>query len=123
MYVIKRNGKKEDVKMDKITSRITRLCYNLSEYVDPIVVSLKVVQGLYDGVHTTELDNLAAETAAAMTTKHPHYAQLAARIAVSNLHKSTKKSYSETTRDLFKYIDPKTGESAALISEEVYQIV
>ncbi len=123
MYVIKRNGKKEEVKMDKITSRITRLCYNLSELVDPIVVSLKVVQGLYDGVHTTELDNLAAETAAAMTTKHPDYAKLAARIAVSNLHKSTKKSFSETIKDLYKYLDPKTGEMAALISDELYQTV
>lgn len=123
MYVIKRNGKKEEVKMDKITSRITRLCYNLSDLVDPIVVSLKVVQGLYDGVHTTELDNLAAETAAAMTTKHPDYAKLAARIAVSNLHKSTKKSFSETIRDLYKYLDPKTGEMAALISDELYQTV
>ncbi len=123
MYVIKRNGKKEEVKMDKITSRIARLCYNLSNFVEPISVALKVVQGLYDGVRTTDLDNLAAETAAAMTTKHPDYAKLAARIAVSNLHKSTKKSFSETIRDLYKYIDPKTGESAALISDELYQVV
>lgn len=123
MYVIKRNGKSEEVKMDKITGRITKLCYALSNLVDPIVVSLKVVQGLYDGVQTTDLDNLAAETAAAMTTKHPDYAKLAARIAVSNLHKNTKKSFADTVRDLHKYIDPKTGENAALISDELYQVV
>lgn len=109
--------------MDKITARISRLCYGLSPMVDHIQVSLKVVQGLFDGVQTTELDNLAAETAAAMTTKHPDYAKLAARIAVSNLQKNTKKSFSETIRDLYKYIDPKTGENAALISDELYQVV
>lgn len=109
--------------MDKITARISRLCYGLSPIVDHIQVSLKVVQGLFDGVHTTELDNLAAETAAAMTTKHPDYAKLAARIAVSNLQKNTKKSFSETIRDLYKYIDPKTGENAALISDDLYQVV
>ena len=123
MYVIKRNGKREDVKMDKITARIVKLCYGLSSLVDPIVVTLKVVQGLYDGVRTTELDNLAAETAAAMTTKHPDYAKLAARIAVSNLHKSTKKSFSDTVKDLYKYIDPKNGEPAPLVSEEFYKAV
>jgi ribonucleoside-diphosphate reductase alpha chain len=123
MYVIKRNGKREDVKMDKITARIVKLCYGLSNLVDPIVVTLKVVQGLYDGVRTTELDNLAAETAAAMTTRHPDYAKLAARIAVSNLHKSTKKSFSDTARDLYKYTDPKNGEPAALVSDEFYKTV
>ncbi len=123
MFVIKRSGKKEEVKIDKITARISKLCYGLSPLVEPVVVTLKVVQGLYDGVHTTILDNLAAETAAAMTTKHPDYAKLAARIAVSNLHKKTKKSFSETVRDLYKYIDPKTDEPAGMISEELYQVV
>lgn len=123
MFVIKRSGKKEEVKIDKITARISKLCYGLSPLVEPVVVTLKVVQGLYDGVHTTILDNLAAETAAAMTTKHPDYAKLAARIAVSNLHKNTKKSFSETVKDLYKYIDPKTDEPAGMISEELYQVV
>lgn len=123
MFVIKRSGKKEEVKIDKITARISKLCYGLSPLVEPVVVTLKVVQGLYDGVHTTILDNLAAETAAAMTTKHPDYAKLAARIAVSNLHKKTKKSFSETVKDLYKYIDPKTDEPAGMISEELYQVV
>ncbi len=124
MYVIKRSGKREAVKFDKITARIERLCYGLNnKYVDPIKVSQRVVQGLYDGVTTTQLDNLAAETAATMATKHPDYAILAARIAVSNLHKNTKKSFSETIEGLHKYIDPRTGDKAALISDEVYQLV
>lgn len=123
MYVIKRSGKREEVKIDKITARISKLCYGLSSRVEPVVVTLKVVQGLYEGVHTTILDNLAAETAAAMTTKHPDYAKLAARIAVSNLHKNTKKSFSEVVFDLYHYIDPKTNEPAGLISDELYQVV
>ncbi|MFK7971785.1 MAG: ribonucleoside-diphosphate reductase subunit alpha [Bacteroidia bacterium] len=124
MYVIKRSGKREEVKMDKITARIKKLCYGLDErYVDSVQISLKVVQGLYDGVTTTELDNLAAETAASMTTVHPDFAKLAARIAVSNLHKNTDKSFSQTVKALHEYVDPKTDEAAPLISDEVAAIV
>lgn len=124
MFVIKRDGKKEPVKFDKITARITKLCYGLDpRYVDSVEVAKKVIQGIYDGVTTIELDNLAAETAASLTTKHPEYAVLAARIAVSNLHKNTQKSFSQTIRDLFNYNDPKTGEPAPLIAEDVYAIV
>lgn len=108
MFVIKRDGKKETVKFDKITARIEKLCYGLNpSLVDPIDVSKKVVEGLYDGVTTSELDNLAAETAASLTTKHPDYALLASRIAVSNLHKNTIKSFSETMRNLYLYTDKK----------------
>ncbi len=104
MYVIKRSGRKEEVKLDKITARIKKLCYGLdSRFVDPISVALKVIQGLYDGVTTTELDNLAAETAASMITKHPDFAKLSARIAISNLHKNTNKSFSKTVEKLHKY--------------------
>ena len=114
MRVLKRDGRKEAVKFDKITARIEKLCYGLSEYVDPVAVAKRVVDGVYDGVTTSELDNLAAETAASMTIKHPDYANLAARIAVSNLHKSTKKSFSETVTDLYEYINPETGKKAPL---------
>lgn len=124
MYVIKRDGRRESVKLDKITARIEKLCYGLDPaYVQPIEVSMKVVNGIYDGVKTTELDNLAAETAASMTTRHPDYAILAARMAISNLHKETNKSFSGTIKRLYNYIDPKTGENAALISKEVYDVV
>ncbi len=124
MYVIKRSGKREEVILDKITARIKKLCYGLDpKYVNHMQISLKVVQGLYDGVTTTELDNLAAETAASMTTVHPDFAKLAARIAISNLHKNTDKSFSKTMAKLRAYIDPKTNEPAALISEEVAHIV
>jgi ribonucleoside-diphosphate reductase alpha chain len=123
MYVIKRDGRREAVKFDKITARVKKLCYGLDPMVDATQVTLKVVEGIYDGVSTTELDNLAAEVAATMTVKHPDYAQLASRIAVSNLHKSTKKSFSEVMRDLHRYIDPKTGEKASLIAEDVMAII
>src|SRR6185503_4858201 len=124
MFVIKRDGKKETVKFDKITARIEKLCYGLNPaLVDPVDVAKKVIQGIYDGVTTSELDNLAAEIAASLTTKHPDYALLASRIAVSNLHKNTKKSFSETMRDLYRYVNPKTGQKAPLIAKDVYQII
>lgn len=116
MQVLKRNGKREDVSFDKITARVKKLCYGLNDFVQPITIAQKVVQGLYDGVSTTELDNLAAETAATMAPVHPDYAMLAARIAVSNLHKNTNKNFVQTMQNLHDYIDPKTGEQAGLIS-------
>ncbi len=123
MYVIKRDGRKETVKFDKITARIKKLCYGLNPIVDPTVVAMKVIEGVYDGVTTSELDNLAAEVAATNTIKHPDYALLASRIVVSNLHKNTKKSFSATMKDLYEYIDPKTGENAALLADDVYKII
>ncbi|MGV6860781.1 MAG: ribonucleoside-diphosphate reductase subunit alpha [Putridiphycobacter sp.] len=123
MYVVKRDGRKEPVKFDKITARIKKLCYGLDKIVQPEMVAMKVIEGLYDGVSTVELDNLAAEVAASKTIEHPDYALLASRISVSNLHKNTKKSFSETVEDLYNYIDPKTGENASLIAEDVYQII
>ncbi|MBW8683972.1 ribonucleoside-diphosphate reductase subunit alpha [Chitinophaga rhizophila] len=124
MFVIKRDGHKEAVKFDKITARVEKLCYGLNaEYVDAIDVAKKVIQGLYDGVTTSELDNLAAETAASLTTKHPDYALLASRIAVSNLHKNTVKSFSKTMRKLYEYIDPKVGKPAPLLADDVYEII
>ncbi|MCL4641781.1 MULTISPECIES: ribonucleoside-diphosphate reductase subunit alpha [Olivibacter] len=124
MYVIKRDGRSESVKFDKITARIEKLCYGLNpDLVDPIDVARKVIEGLYDGVTTSELDNLAAETAASLTTKHPDYALLASRIAVSNLHKNTVKSFSETMSLLYHYIDPKTGKPAPLIADDVYEVI
>ena len=124
MYVIKRNGRQEEVKFDKITARIKKLCYGLDEnFVNPVLIAMKVVKGIYPGVTTSELDNLAAETAASLTTKHPDYALLASRIAVSNLHKNTEKSFSKTMEMLYTYLDPKTGQKAALIADDVYQII
>jgi ribonucleoside-diphosphate reductase alpha chain len=124
MYVVKRSGKKEEVSFDKITARIRKLCYGLdNNYVDAIEISRKVIQGLYDGVTTTTLDNLAAETSATMATLHPDYGILAARIAVSNLHKNTNKSFAETVKDLYEYIDPTTNDKAQLISDETFKTV
>lgn len=123
MYVVKRDGRKESVKFDKITARIIKMCYGLDPLVSPEAVAMKVIEGIYDGVTTSDLDTLAAEVAAAKTIDHPDYALLASRIAVSNLHKETKKTFSETMEDLYTYIDPKTGESAALLADDVYQII
>lgn len=123
MFVIKRDGHKETVKFDKITARITKLCYGLNPIVDPVKIAMKVIEGVYDGVTTSELDNLAAEIAATNATTHPDYALLASRIAVSNLHKNTKKSFSQTMKDLYEYVDPKTGQNAGLLAQDVYDLV
>lgn len=124
MLVIKRDGRHESVKFDKVTARIEKLSYGLDmRFVQPYEVARKVIDGIYDKVQTTELDNLAAETAASLTTRHPDYAVLAARIAISNLHKTTSKSFSNTITRLYQYLDPKTGENASLISREVYEVV
>lgn len=123
MYVIKRDGRKEAVKFDKITARIKKLCYGLHENVDPVTVAMRVIEGVYDGVTTSELDNLAAEVAATNSVTHPDYALLASRIAVSNLHKNTKKCFSEVMEDLHNYTDPKTGERASLIADDVIEVI
>ncbi len=124
MQVLKRSGKRENVSFDKITARVKKLCYGLDQdYVDSIEIAKKVIQGLYNGVTTTELDNLAAETAATMAATHPDYAKLAARIAVSNLHKNTDKSFSRTMKALYNYIDPKTDEKAGLISDHLHKFI
>lgn len=124
MYVVKRDGRSQEVRFDKITARIQKLCYGLDQsHVDPIIVVMRVIEGLYDGVTTSDIDNLAAEVAATMTTLHPDYAQLAARIAISNLQKNTNKSFSKTIEALYDYHEPKTQLRASLISDEVFQIV
>jgi ribonucleoside-diphosphate reductase alpha subunit len=124
MLVIKRDGRRESVRFDKITTRIENLCHGLDgRYIHPIEVAKKVIDGLYDGVTTTELDNLAAEVCASLTVQHPDYAILAARIAISNLHKTTSQSFSNTMKRLYTYINPKTGENASLIAPDVYGVV
>lgn len=123
MDVVKRDGRREPIMFDKITSRVRKLCYGLNDLVDPVKVAMRVIEGLYDGVTTSELDNLAAEIAATMTISHPDYAKLAARISVSNLHKNTKKSFSEVMADLYNYINPRTGKKAPLLSDEVYETI
>ncbi|MDT0690844.1 ribonucleoside-diphosphate reductase subunit alpha [Salegentibacter sp. F188] len=123
MYVVKRDGHREPVMFDKITARVKKLCYGLNELVDPVKVAMRVIEGLYDNVTTSELDNLAAEIAATMTTSHPDYAKLAARISVSNLHKNTKKTFSEVMTDLYEYINPRTGEKAPLLADDVHEVI
>ncbi|MGB1312373.1 ribonucleoside-diphosphate reductase subunit alpha [Bizionia paragorgiae] len=123
MFVLKRDGRKEPIMFDKITARVRKLCYGLNELVDPVKVAMRVIEGLYDGVTTSELDNLAAEQAATMTTAHPDYARLAARISVSNLHKNTKKTFSEVMHDLYTYVNDRTGKHSPLLSDEVYKVI
>ncbi|XP_072170732.1 ribonucleoside-diphosphate reductase large subunit-like [Diadema setosum] len=123
-YVKKRDGRTENVMFDKITSRIQKLCYKLNpDFIDPAVITMKVISGVYPGVTTVELDTLAAETAATMTTKHPDYAVLAARIAVSNLHKETKKLFSAVMKDLYEYVNPRNELHSPLISRETFDII
>lgn len=124
MYVVKRDGRQQSVQFDKITARIVKLSYGLNpEFCDPVLVAQKVAAGVYKGVTTTELDELAAETAAALTSTHPDYAVLAARIAVSNLHKATQKSFVETIKIMRNHVNPRNNEPASLIAEDIYEIV
>ncbi|GGX03928.1 ribonucleoside-diphosphate reductase subunit alpha [Aquimarina muelleri] len=123
MQVKKRDGRKEPIMFDKITARVRKLCYGLNSLVDPVKVAMRVIEGLYDGVTTSELDNLTAEIAATMTITHPDYAKLAARISVSNLHKNTKKTFSEVVTDLYEYVNSRTGKKAALIADDVYDVI
>lgn len=124
MFVTKRNGKQEAMHFDKITARIMKLSYGLSlKSEDVIEITKKVIQGIYNLIPTTDLDNLAAETAASNTTINPDFAILAARIAVSNLHKNTQKSFSKTASTLYNHIDSRTGEKAPLYADDVYKII
>ncbi|KAL0880835.1 hypothetical protein ABMA27_002019 [Loxostege sticticalis] len=124
LYVLKRGGRMEEVHIDKITSRIKKLCYGLNmDFVDPVSITLKVINGIYSGVTTVELDNLAAETAATMTTDHPDYALLAARLAISNLHKETKKHFSDVMTDLYNIVNPHTKKRSPMISDFHYEII
>ena len=123
MFVIKRDGRHEYVQFDKITARIKKLSYGLHDLCEPILVAQKVTTGVYKGVTTYELDELAAETAAGMISTHPDYSLLAARIAVSNLHKNTKKSFSETSKILYEYINDRTGKKSPLLADDVYDII
>lgn len=124
MFVIKRNGKREKVHFEKITSRLKKLCYGLDlNYVDPVVVSQKVCLGVYKGCTTIELDELAAETAAHLTSEHPGYGKLAARIAISNLHKETLKSFSETCVLLMANVEPKTKKKTPLLDQKVFAFI
>ncbi|WFD36912.1 ribonucleoside-diphosphate reductase [Malassezia cuniculi] len=124
IYVYKRDGRKEAVRFDKVTARVSKLCYGLDmNFVDPIEITRKVIDGIYEGVTTVELDNLAAETAAYKTTAHPDYAVLAARIAISNLHKETKKTFSGVITDLYEYVNPRTGKHSPMISDETYKVI
>jgi ribonucleoside-diphosphate reductase alpha chain len=125
MKVIKRDGKRECVMLEKITTRVKSLCHRepqLNKLVDPVKVAIKVVDGLYDGVTTVDLDILAAETAAMMAAIHPGYADLAARIAVSNLHKQTDDLFSDVVEKMYRYINPRTGTWGPIVSKEVYTI-
>lgn len=124
MYVITRSGEREPIKFDKITERIEQLCFDLDRsFIDPMKIAKKVIEGIYDGITTKELDQLAAETAAYLSTQHPQYATLAGRIAVSNLHKETRGCFSENIKAMFNYHNPVTGEYSPLISSDLYEAV
>ena len=123
MYVITRSEEKEPVKFDAITDRIESLSKDLIPNIDPAVIAQKVIEGIYDGISTRELDQLAAETAAYLSVKHPDYAVLAGRIAVSNLHKETRGCFSENIKSMYHYVDAKLGQESPLISRELYEFV
>jgi ribonucleoside-diphosphate reductase alpha chain len=124
MEVIKRDGSKERVKLDKILNRVKKQCYGLNmDYIEPMEIAKKVIHGLYDGISSVELDTLAAETSAALTPTHPDYSILASRICVTSLHKRTPKSFSQVIEQLYNYVDPRTGLKAPMIADDVYEII
>jgi ribonucleoside-diphosphate reductase alpha subunit len=124
MYVIKRSGIQEQVSFDKITERLKKLCDESPQLnIDPVIISQKVVSGVYPGVTTSELDTLAAETAAYSATEHPDFSRLAARIEVSNLHKSTLDSFYETAEQLYNYINPRTNLHGPLLGKDTIEII
>ena len=123
MFVTTRSGQKEAVQFDKITHRIQKLTYGLDTiFIDPIEITQKTIQGIFDGITTEELDNLSAEIAAYMSGSHPDYSKLAARIAMSNLHRKTSDSFLETMRMLYSYTCPKTKEVTPLIDEKIMEL-
>ncbi|KAK3243687.1 ribonucleotide-diphosphate reductase subunit rnr1 [Cymbomonas tetramitiformis] len=124
MFVIKRDGRQVPVAFDKITARIKKLSYGLNDdFCDPVLVAQKVTQGVYKGVTTSELDELAAETAAAMVSQHPDYALLASRVSVSNLHKNTEKCFSKNIERMFNHVNERNGQKAPLVDEAIYKII
>ena len=124
MQVVNRKGEREDVRFDAILDKLRRLAEGLDpNWVDPANLTKLTIEGLYDGVTTRELDQLAAETAASLVSQHPDYSKLAARICVDDLHRSTKDSFTDVITDLREYIDPESKKHAPLISEEVYNII
>ncbi len=123
LYVVKRDGRHQDVHWDKITARLQALSYGLHSMVDPVVVSQKTIQGLFKGMTTSELDDLSAENAFYLSSVHPDYGTLAARIAVSNLHKKTLKSFSLNAKRMYDFVDPGTEEAAPMLSDVVYKFI
>ena len=124
MQVVNRKGEREDVRFDAILEKLSGLTNGLdTNWVDAANLTKLTIEGLYDGVTTRELDQLAAETAASLASHHPDYSKLAARICVDDLHRSTKETFSEVITDLRDFIDPESGEHAPLISQEVFDII
>jgi len=123
MYIVKRDGQQQEVKFDNITRRIRVLSDGLdAKYVDPVAITQKVIEGFYTGITTSEIDTLAAETCAYMSQRHPDFSILAARVAVSNLHKNTSNSFAETCRSLHEFTD-KQGRPAKLLADDIFQFV
>ena len=124
MQVVNRKGEREDVRFDAILEKLSSLTEGLDpDWIDPAQLTKLTIEGLYDGVSTRELDQLAAETAASLASHHPDYSRLAARICVDDLHRSTKDKFTDVVRDLREFIDPESKKHAPLISEEVFEII
>jgi ribonucleoside-diphosphate reductase alpha chain len=120
--VIKRNGSKEEVSFDKVTRRIKKLCVGLSTDINPILIAQKVCSQIYNNVTTVELDELAAQICIAMETTNLDYGILASRIIISNNHKCTSPSFSETIYILYNNKDIH-GKKCPLIADDIYEIV
>lgn len=117
MKVIKRDGSLEDVSFDKVLRRIKCLCEDT--IIDPVVIAQKVCNRIYDGVKTSELDEFASNLCISMITDHPDYGKLASKIIISNNHKKTSPSFTETMTMLFNNVDS-CGDSSPIIGDKLY---
>jgi hypothetical protein len=132
MKVIKRDGSSEDVSFDKVLQRI-QICAGMKTGspsspdqiqftpldVNPTLIAQRTLLRIYDGVRTSELDELAAQLSMSLVTTHPDYGILAGRIIVSNHQRSTSPSFVETMRLLKTQVNPKTGTPMAYLSDEL----
>ena len=121
MRIINRKGDSEEIVLDKITSRIKKLCYNLdSTVIDPVVISTKVCSMIRDGITTIELDELTANICMNLSLEHPDWGTLGSRIAINNHQKNVRQSFSEAINNLYNHRDVHDNHSP-LVSKEVWE--
>lgn len=122
MLVKKRNGNMEVIAFDKILRRIKTIGTEVGIKINYTTLAMKVIDQLYNGISTTQIDELSAQQCASLASTHPDYNVLASRITISNHHKNTADSFSQVMTELYEYKD-KHGQQSPLVSQELYDVV